>query len=121
MRTFFASIALVATLYSGGYAASPLLEGVHNVTVNTGAENRQVVGKGATSDYYGYYGNYYNNLAGYYGLYGMYANDYSSYYSAYYYQTLAAESYYNAYLNAGTSTTTSTSSLVTTGVSLLSQ
>jgi hypothetical protein len=77
-------------------AASPLIEGI-DAKVNTVADNKRVVGKGSTANYYGYYGNYYNNLAGYYGNYGLYANNYSYYYNAYSYATTAASYYYNAY------------------------
>ena len=90
--------AAAAVLFAGAAnAASPLLAGVGDVKVNTTADNQKVVGKGATANYYGYYGNYYNNLAGYYGNYGLYTNNYSYYYSAYYYANTASNNYYNAY------------------------
>src|SRR5664279_1767406 len=60
------------------------------VKPTTQTENKQIIGKGAAADYYGYYGNYYSYYANYYGSLG-YAYRSPAYYSI-------AESYaYYAY------------------------
>jgi hypothetical protein len=95
-KALLASAAVVLLASSAAQAANPLLAGI-DAKVNTTADNQRVVGKGSTANYYGYYGNYYNNLAGYYGNYGLYANNYSYYYNAYSYASTAASYYYYAY------------------------
>jgi hypothetical protein len=88
--------AAVFAVTAAAQASSPLLAGI-DAKVNNVADNQKVVGKGSTANYYGYYGNYYNNLAGYYGNYGLYQNSYSYYYNAYSYASDAATYYYYAY------------------------
>jgi hypothetical protein len=98
MRKAILAIAAGVVLTAGAAnAASPLTAGIDGLKVNTPADNQKVVGKGTTANFYGYYGNYYNNLAGYYGNYGLYANNYSYYYNAYTYAGYAATYYYDAY------------------------
>lgn len=67
------------------------------VQVNTGKANKAVSGKGYYADYYGYYGNLYNNYAGYYGTEGAYYKNYNYYYYAYQDSSIAANDYYYAY------------------------
>jgi hypothetical protein len=95
-KVFILGVAAVVAASSAAQASSPLLAGI-DAQVNTVADNQKVVGKGTTANFYGYYGNYYNNLAGYYGNYGLYANNYSYYYNAYTYAGYAASYYYDAY------------------------
>ena len=97
MRKLLLAGAATLGLVGTAQAASPLFDNVGAVKVNTTEQNKAVVGKGATADYYGYYGNYYNNLAGYYGNRGLYYNNYSNYYSAYAYTGYASNNYYFAY------------------------
>jgi len=64
---------------------------------------KSVVGKGSTSQYYAYYANYYNAVAGYYGNISYvndvngYSSSYTYYYAAYQYASSAASYYYAAY------------------------
>jgi hypothetical protein len=96
-KTLLASAAAVLLAAGAAQAANPFVDGL-DAKINTVADNKKVVGKGATANFYGYYGNYYNNLAGYYGNYGLYANNYSYYYNAYSYSNTAASYYYDAYI-----------------------
>lgn len=101
MRILRTTALAVSTILTGAALAqaetpSPIF-GSATVKLTTPSENRSVVGKGSLADYYGYYGNYYNNLAGAYGNYGFYFKNYSYYYSAYSYASSAASSYLSAY------------------------
>jgi hypothetical protein len=73
-------------------AENPLLNGVGHVKVNTVADNKQVVGKGATADYYGYYGNYYNAMAGAAGAWGYLKG--TDYWKSAYDNAVQSETYY---------------------------
>lgn len=69
-----------------------------NVQLTSKAQDKEVIGKGAYADYYGYYGIYYSYYAYLYGYYG-YSNASASYYAqAYENASNAASSYYNAYV-----------------------
>jgi len=110
MKTQFAIATALAlstalpTISFAGNGVSPVF-GKAKINVMSNADARKVVGKGTTSDYYGYYGNLYNNYAAYYGNIGLYYNDYSNerngYYYAYYYSYYAYQNYYYAYYYAG--------------------
>jgi hypothetical protein len=78
-------------------ADNPLLQGVGHVKVNTIADNKRIIGKGSTADYYGYYGNYYTAMAGAAGAWGyLKGTDYWK--AAYDNQTQATTYYYYAYI-----------------------
>jgi hypothetical protein len=92
-----AALALAAPTYAA--PENPIF-GKAVVKINTPAENKAVAGKGSTADYYGYYGNLYNNYAGYYGTLGSYyrsRTDGYYWYYAYYYSYYATNNYYYAY------------------------
>ena len=88
-----------------GQSKSPIF-GDADATPTSVAKNKAIIGKGATADYYGYYGNVYSSYANTYGNYGIggsngpsgYATTY--YYYAYYYANQATNYYSNAYYYA---------------------
>lgn len=94
-----------AVAISGSASAqtkSPIFGGAA-VQVTTAAQNKDVVGKGYYANLYGYYGNYYSNLASQYGLYGSYYQSYSYYNSAqnYAYDAYTYYGYASTYQKAG--------------------
>jgi hypothetical protein len=100
-RTFIGSLlgfAAVAAWSAPAYAEDNPIFGRAVVKIHTPKQNKAVTGKGFYADLYGYYGNYYNNIAGAYGNNGMYYKSYSDYYSAYLYSGYATTDYYYAYV-----------------------
>jgi hypothetical protein len=87
-----ACMAFMTTGAAYSQTKSPIF-GQAAVKVTTQTQNRGVVGKGYYADYYGFYGNYYSNLASQYGLYGLYYKGYSYYNSAQSYAQNAANDY----------------------------
>ena len=93
-------LAAVLALSAPAYPAQNPIFGKAVVKINTPGENKAVSGKGSTADYYGYYGNLYNNYAGSYGVYGSYYSgrtDGYYWYYAYLYSSYATNDYYYAY------------------------
>jgi hypothetical protein len=89
--------AAIVALSAPVYAEDNPIFGKAAVKIHTPKQNKAVTGKGYYADLYGYYGNYFNNLAGVYGNNGMYFKSYSDYYSAYTYSGYATTDYYYAY------------------------
>ena len=98
-----ASAVLLSTTAHAAQSKSPIF-GDASVATTSVEKNKTIIGKGAYSDYYGYYGNLYNNYAGLYGLVAAYVGEGSTktnyYYYAYSYASSAATNYYYAYYYA---------------------
>jgi hypothetical protein len=91
---------LVAPTPAQAAASNPLTANADHVQVISDAALTEVKGSGPTADYYGFYGNYYANLAAYYGNYGLYysgSTETNYYYYAYQYASNASNYYYYAY------------------------
>ena len=81
-------------------ASNPLTANADHVQLIGDAALSEVKGSGPTADYYGYYGNYYANIAAVYGTYGLYYSgsiEKTYYYNAYQYANSAGNYYYYAY------------------------